>query len=75
MHLSDLRCVCKIPPYSLAVISSVKFKVKYLTTVFNTVPSMCFRFMFLSEKIKYNLLKNIFPEMKQLYAYSCVKHN
>ena len=44
--------VCKkFHPYSLAVLSSVKFKVKDLTTVFNTVPPMCFRFMFL-QKLK-----------------------
>ena len=46
VHFSYLRCVCKISPtpYSLAVLSSVKLKVKDLITVFNTVPSMCLRF-------------------------------
>ena len=38
-------------PYSLAVLSSVKFKIKDLTTVLNTVPLMCFRLTFLSKKV------------------------
>ena len=57
--------VCKIShPYSLAVLSSVKFKVKDLTTVFNTVPSMCFRFMVLP-KIEIKTNENIFSVLKQ----------
>ena len=44
-----IKTIENIRPNSLAVLSSVK--VKKLTTVFNTVTSMCFRFMFLLEKI------------------------
>ena len=42
----DANVFARYPPhYSSAVLSSVKFKVKELTAVFNTAPLMCFRFM------------------------------
>ena len=53
LYISVIEDVfARYPPNSLAVLSSVKFKVKDLTTVFNIVPSICFRFMVLSKKIK-----------------------
>ena len=56
-----LNVFVRYPRYSLAILSSVVLMVctrlrvnpKNLTTVFNTVPAMCFRFMFRGEdKIK-----------------------
>ena len=53
-----IKTIENIRPNNLAVLSSVK--VKDLTTVFYTVTSMCFRFMFLSAKILQKLLKTSF---------------
>ena len=64
MHLSYLRCVCKIsPPAPLqffAVLSSVKFKVKDLTSSIDVLQIYAS-----AKEDKIKTIENIFPVMKQ----------